>query len=142
MPKKPKLDSPDHSKVLDEISHHLSELDLSFKKLQDTVKSNTKRVDVLQKTVDLLSQDRDILEDLQGGLRSVEEVLLANREHNRSHIKDLKADVRQVEAKVELEAGNVKDKIEEIPKETVEEMIDESKKGKGFLKKITKIFRR
>ena len=79
----------------------------------DELKRLTRRVDTLQKSVDLLSQDREILEDLLGRMTSVEEVLRANREHQDLRTKDIKADISDVKDTVEAKVSEVQETVQE-----------------------------
>ena len=88
------------------------ETQLGLSKLKDEVKGLSRRVDTLQKSVDLLSQDRNILEDLLGGIRSLEGILLANRTHQDLKSQDIKADIKDVQDSVEKTASEVQETVE------------------------------
>lgn len=77
----------------------------------DQIKKIVRRIDSLQKTVDLLFEDRSILEDIQGRLTAVEEQLKLNRQHDNQVRKDIKEEIQTVGQNVQ---GAVEDKIDEI----------------------------
>lgn len=80
---------------------------LSLTRVWEEVKKVVRRLDQLQKTVDLLYAERDLLEQIQGRLLGIEEQLKLNRQHGNQVRKDIKEEIRTVQDKVE-------DKVEEI----------------------------
>lgn len=100
------------------------QLQLEISRLSDEFKKLIRRVDGLQKSVDLLYQDREILEDMQGSIKALQEVLLYNRQHIDNAVKEVKAEVIEQGLKVE-------DKVEKV-KTTVEDNIS------GLLQNIEK----
>ena len=93
-------------------------LQLKISNLSDEIKKVVRRQDELQKSVDLLFADREILEDLQGSIKHLQEIILANQVHQDNTKKDLKADVKEVGLKVEETQAIVEDATTSI-KETV-----------------------
>lgn len=92
--------------------------------LIDEEKKTKRAVDTVQKSADLIYQDRQILEDVVGGIGSLRDVLLKNREHQEIVRKDLKADV-----------SGVTDKVEEVKKDVVDIVVDVSQNVKEVTKK-------
>lgn len=85
--------------------------ELGIAQLTDELKKVVRRVDTLQKSVDLLYQDRTILEDMQASITSLKEVLLTSRQHQDLMTKDLKFDVKEVGDKVEAKIDEVKENV-------------------------------
>ena len=106
------------------------ETSLSLSLLQDEINKLSRRVDTVQKTVDLLYQDRSILEDMQGAIRSVQEVLLHNRQHTESAIKDVKQEVIESQVKTESKLQEMKTVVDDgvgvLVKEIVKPKINKS----------------
>ena len=67
----------------------------------------SRRVDTMQKSLDLLFEDRKILEEILGSLAMLKELQFSTRSHQENLTKDIKAEV--VDTKME-----VKDKVNEI----------------------------
>lgn len=76
------------------------QIQLEFSRLSDAFNKLIRRVDGLQKSVDLLYQDREILEDMLGSIKSLQEVLLYSRQHVDNAVKDVKAEVIEQGLKV------------------------------------------
>lgn len=89
------------------------EVQIVLARLEDEIKKVIRRVDGLQKSVDLLYQDREILEDMQGSIKSLQEVLLYSRQHVDNAVKDVKAEVIEQGFKVEEKVQAVKMSVEE-----------------------------
>ncbi len=90
--------------------------------LIDEEKKTKRAVDTVQKSTDLVYQDRQILEDVVGGIGSLRDILLKNREHQETVRRDLKADV-----------SGVTDKVEEVKKDVVEIVVDVSQNVKEVI---------
>lgn len=101
-------------------------------KTTDELKKVIRRLDSLQKTVDLLYSDRSILEDILGRLSTVEHSLNLNKEHQTDVQKDLKADIRDIKEAVE-------DKVDEVRMEVQDKTIVVAKED--HLKKIKNILK-
>jgi hypothetical protein len=97
----------------------------------DELKKLSRRVDTLQKSVDLLSEDRTILEDLLGRITSVGEILQANRQHQDLKTKDIKADIQDVQNTVEKTANE----MQNVVQENVGALVTEVANKKVILKK-------
>src|SRR5581483_11056928 len=90
--------------------------------LIDEEKKTKRAVDTVQKSIDLVYQDRQILEDVVGGIGSLRDILLKNREHQEIVRKDLKADV-----------SGVTEKVEEVKKDVVDIVVDVSQNVKEVI---------
>lgn len=112
-------------------------IQLELEKLRDEVGKVVRRQDEIQKTVDLLFTDRQILEDVQGSIKHLQEIILQNQEHQDNTKKDLKADVKDIkismENKVEAVQAIVENAATEI-KATVENKDNFIEKLKNKLK--------
>lgn len=89
------------------------EVQIALVRLEDVIKKVIRRIDGLQKSVDLLYQDREILEDMQGSIKSLQEVLLYSRQHVDNAVKDVKAEVIEQGFKVEEKVQAVKTTVED-----------------------------
>lgn len=88
----------------------MEELRLEIEKLSDEVKKVVRRQDEIQKSVDLLFQDRTILEDLVSKMEGVKEIVVANQKHQDSARDSVRADVTAVGYKVEDMNKTIQDK--------------------------------
>lgn len=79
--------------------------------IQDELKKLVRRVDTLQKSVDVQVADRNILEDILARLSAVEQALRINRDHQTEMQKDTKADILDVKHAVE---DKIENKIDEV----------------------------
>lgn len=86
----------------------------------EEVKKAVRRVDQLQKTSDLIYEDRNILEDMQASITALREGIHVNQQHQERVARDVKAEViergletqekvKNVEKKVEAKVGEVAD---------------------------------
>jgi predicted nucleic acid-binding Zn-ribbon protein len=117
-------------------NNSLEELKLAFIRLEDELKKVVRRVDSVQKSVDLLYEDRSILEDLQGSIQSFKEILLHNRHHVDSAVKDVKAEVIEQGIRVkESVEDNISGLVQNIEQKDNVVIIKEGifKKFKRFL---------
>lgn len=97
--------------------------------LSDELKKVVRRQDEIQKSVDLLFQDRTILEDLSGSVQSLKEIIVQNQDHQDKARDSLHADVK-------VTGEEVKDLKSEMEDKT---MIVKSS-NKGLFNKLFKIF--
>jgi cob(I)alamin adenosyltransferase len=107
------------------------------------LKKIIRRLETLQVSVDLVNQDREILEDIQASIRSLGDKLSSQREH-------LEAQHNVVRAEVSDMKGTVEDKMDEVKKEAKEAVtnaiVTEVAKKKnivvksGFFKKFRFMF--
>lgn len=88
-------------------------IQLELRKLGDEVKKVVRRQDEISKQVDLLFKDREILEDMQGSIKHLQEIILQNQTHQDNTKKDLKADIKGVQFAVEDKVDEVRLGIEE-----------------------------
>jgi len=119
------------------------QIQLELSRLSDAFNKLIRRVDGLQKSVDLLYQDREILEDMQGSIKSLQEVLLYSRQHVDNAVKDVKAEVIEQSLKVEEKVQSVKETVEDNITGLVQNI--EKKKNvivvkEGLFKKFKKVF--
>jgi len=119
------------------------QIQLELSRLSDAFNKLIRRVDGLQKSVDLLYQDREILEDMQGSIKSLQEVLLYSRQHVDNAVKDVKAEVIEQGLKVEEKVQSVKETVEDNITGLVQNI--EKKKNvivvkEGLFKKFKKVF--
>lgn len=70
-------------------------------KITDEVKRLSRRIEEIGKTLDLLYQDREILEDILTRLSSVEGALNLQRTNQTEMVKNIKADIGEVKDTVE-----------------------------------------
>lgn len=78
-------------------------------KVEAELKRLSRRMDAMQKSLDLWSGDRNILEDLMGRMISLEQSLHMNREKQGEVQKDIKADIHDLQ-------GELVDKVDEVKK--------------------------
>ena len=112
---------PFEEKILREIEHLKTEIFNVVNELKSIKRSQGS----IQKSLDLIYDDRKILEDMQAADRRTQELLIYNRDHVERVMQDTKAEV--VESKIE-----VGDKIDEV-----KEVIGQNGKD-GIIKKIRK----
>ena len=91
-------------------------IELELGKISDELKKVTRRINDLQKSVDLLYKDREILEDLQGSVRKLQELQLNARQHSDTVAQDIKFEIKDSQIKTE-------DKIEEKVEQAKEDIV-------------------
>lgn len=112
----------DTIKPLEETKPNLSE-----EKVDNVIRQNKHVIRLLEsiaKSISILDQDRNILENIQVTAKSIETLLQHHREHQVSSNKDLKSDVSDVAEKVE----EVKEEVQEAIKETMHDIVGDPKK--------------
>jgi len=72
----------------------------------------TRRIDTMQKTLDLLYKDRELLETIQGKITDLDEQIKLSREHDRTISQDIKAEVNVTSDEVKEKVAEVKKVIE------------------------------
>ena len=86
---------------------------INLEKFQEEQEKTNRRLDSMQKSVDLVMADRDILENIQGRLTSIEERMTLSRQHDDIVRKDIKEEIQisgdQVTAKVETKVEEIKE---------------------------------
>jgi murein DD-endopeptidase MepM/ murein hydrolase activator NlpD len=93
------------------LSERIASVELGLDKVEDELGRNTRRLDELQRTLDSVSADRDILEDIQGKLGELKETVKLNSESLVSTKKELRDEFRTT---VEILENQIKE-IEEPP---------------------------
>ena len=88
--------------------------------VEDELAKFSRRLDSIQKTIDLLFADREILENIQGRLTGLEEQVKLARMHDNEVRKDIKDEIQtsgqQVVATVETKIDEIKSKAKVISK--------------------------
>lgn len=125
------------------------EVKLALEKLEDGFNGLSRRVDGLQKSVNLLSEDTNnsnILEDLLGGIRTLEATLLASRRHQDLKTQDIKADIKEVHDKIEKTASETQETVQEnvgaLATEISSKKIIVRKEVLGIIGRFKKLFKR
>lgn len=121
----------------------IDQMIVGIAKFEDELKKGVRRVDQIQKSVDILYQDREILEDMQGSIQALKEVLLHNRQHIDNAVKDVKAEVIEQGAKVEDKVNQMKDTVHDNLTGLVQNIEQKSVVvvKEGFFKKFAKLLR-
>ena len=104
---------------------------LAITNLSDEVKKIVRRQDDIQKSVDLLFADREILEDMQGSIKHLQEIIIQNQQHQDNTKKDLKADVKESQLSVEA-------KVDEVQKTMNEKTVIVKTEKENIFSKILK----
>ncbi len=92
----------------------------SLHRLEDELAKNNRRIDELNKKVDLLYQDREILENIIGRLTGLEEQVKLARQHDDVVRKDIKDEFNIVGdrliAKIQLKVDQIEDLLKKKQK--------------------------
>ena len=98
--------------TLQEIFDWLKQTKIEFSEI---FVNQSRKLDKLQKNIDILDSDRQLLENIQIKLTAIQETLTLSRQHDDSVKKDLKEDINiigdRMEKKVEEKVGAIDDKI-------------------------------
>jgi uncharacterized coiled-coil protein SlyX len=135
-----------------------ADLKVAINKLVDSIEKLTNRIvglevkvndkiKTVQTSVDLVAEDRKLLEKLSGQYRTTEELVTQYRDHIDTLVKDLKADITDVKDQFIIKADEVKkvlndglmtltEKINTRPTAVIQENV--FTKFKKFLFKMTK----
>ena len=81
--------------------------------LQDELKKLSRRIDTMQKSVDILNDDRNMLEDILTRLSAVEQALNLNKDHQIEMNKNIKEEIREAGVIAENAVLEVKDSLSE-----------------------------
>ena len=92
-------------------NERITAVELNLDKVNDELSKNTRRLDEIQRSVDVVSADRDILEDLQGKMVELKEIVRTNSDNLVSTKKELKEEFR---TNVEIMDNRIKE-IENPP---------------------------
>ena len=112
------------------ISSRVTAVESQLDKVNDELSRNTRRLDEIQRSVDVVSADRKILEDIQGKLTELKETVKLNSDALVNTKKELKDEVR---TNTEIMENRIK-QIENAP--TNYNFIVIKKIGKYFLGKL------
>lgn len=85
------------------------QIQVVLEKITDELKRVVRRQDEIQKTVDMVLKEREILEDIQASLQAFKEIIIQNQQHHDSHNQNLAAGIKNVQFMVE-------DKVDEAIK--------------------------
>jgi len=106
-------------------------LELKLSKLEDELKKVIRRTDEIQKSVDLLFQNSEILEDLQGSVQHLKEIIVQNQQHQDNARNSLQADVR-----------TTAQGMEDVKTSLADNTMIVKTKNKGLFDKLSKLFKR
>lgn len=127
------------NQTIKEISERLDRHEIRMDTMEAELGKLVRRVDSLHKSVDLMSQDREILEDIQATLVSFKSLLSSSREHTENMVKDVKADIAE-------SSQQTQQKVENAIEEGVSGIIDRIAKRKDVVVKpdnwFVRLFRR
>ena len=84
--------------------------------MEEEFKKIVRRLDTLQKTVDLMMGDRNMFEDILSRLGALEQAQHLNKDHQTEVQKDIKADILDVKHAIE-------DKVDEIRLDTADKTV-------------------
>lgn len=110
-------------------------IQVALAKVEDEIKKVVRRQDEMQRSLDLLFADRQILEDLQGSMKHLQEIILANQTHQDSGRMDLKADIADVQTAVS-------DKVDEVQLGIDAKTVILKGENQSIIEKITDKFKR
>jgi len=97
--------------------------------IEDELKSLNRRMERVEKKIDLIDSDRQILEDILGRMTQILEVWKITRQHDNTVRKDIKEEINLVGDKIE---ASVETKIEEMGSS----FKSRKKSKKGWFKKL------
>jgi len=92
-------------------NERITAIESNLDRVNDELSKNTRRLDEIQRSVDVVSTDRDILEDLQGKMVELKEIVKMNSDNLASTKKELKEEFR---TNVEIMDNRIKE-IENPP---------------------------
>jgi chromosome segregation ATPase len=116
---------------------------LQLNRLEDEIKKNSRRIETMQKSLDLLYEDRSILEDIVAKLNTLLEQFQLNRNRSEKQTQDIKFEVQEVKDKVEDKIGDVGNTVEKNIGTLVSEMKQKQVVTikEGFFAKIKKLIK-
>ena len=85
---------------------------LNLNKIWEELRKNTRRINSLQRSVDLINADREILETIQGRIAGLEEQIKLMRKHDTESAKTLTAEVAASGERIESKVEEIHDTIE------------------------------
>lgn len=98
---------------------------ISNTQISDELKRLSRRIEEIGKTLDLLYQDREILEDVLSRMTAVETAIHLQRSNATENAKDIKENIDDVKNVVEAKVGEVSESMDDktlivkSPKESV-----------------------
>ena len=113
------------------INERVTAVELNLDKVNDELAKNTRRLDEIQRSVDVVSADRDILEDLQGKMVELKEIVKTNSDVLQANKKELRDEIR---TNTELSEQNTKELESRI--EAIEKGVSFNKDKFEFIKKL------
>lgn len=102
------------NKQSEEIDSQVSNqtIKLLIKEVRQSIEKNDRKTDALQRSVDLLEQDRQILENILGSITELKQLIVSHREHQDSTMKDVKMEVTETKETVQDNIGTLVDTID------------------------------
>lgn len=91
-----------------------------FDQIEDSIKQLVRRIETMQKSIDLLFADRSILEDIVTSMGQVKSMNVLNRQHQENVMKGMQEDVSTIKTAVQEVHADVKE-----TKATVEEGMED-----------------
>jgi methyl-accepting chemotaxis protein len=124
------------NKQLEETDNQVSSqtIKLLIEEVRQSIEKNDRKTDALQRSIDLLEQDRQILENILGSITELKQLIVSHREHQDSTMKDVKMEVTETKETVQDNIGTL---VDSIDKKKIVVMKDSS--TLDYLKKIFKI---
>jgi chromosome segregation ATPase len=124
-----------------ETAQNIEQLKVGLNSLTDQLQNLSRQVRTLQESVDLVFEDRQILEDIKARIVALEEKVLLSRQHQDTVTKSIKADILGVKSTVTEKVKEVQDSVGEHIGVVADEIA--KKDGvvyvkEGFLKRITR----
>ena len=79
---------------------------------KDDVKKLVRDIGDIKQYLELVYKEREVLEDIQGSIKHLQEIILQNQNHQDNNKKDLKADVKDIQNIVESKVDEVKQEMD------------------------------
>lgn len=92
------------------LSLEIMDLDLRLENIENELKKITRRQNEIEKDLSLIFQDRTLLEDLQGSVAHLKEIIILNQQHQDTGKNSIQADVSVVAHEVKDMRKDIKDK--------------------------------
>lgn len=124
------------------------EIKTELKKNNEIFEEIKRQYDSIQKSLDLIYSDRNLIEGMKADIGSIRSLILTFDKHNENLTQDLKKEVIDTGSKVEQSAEEVKDTVD-YKTDQIREHVGEVKnmktrviKGKGILRRFFGLFER
>jgi len=114
-----------------DIPERVTKIEIGLDKVNDELAKNTRRLDEIQRSVDVVSADRAILEDIQAKLTELKETVRLNSDTLANTKKELRDEIR---TNLELSEQNTKELTARI--EALEKGYSLNESKFGFIKKL------